>query len=105
MKLFQHSNGALFAFGFDMDTRSPDPRIICWSDQDGKTWEATAGNSAGFWRAPKGIVIAPEFVYEANGRIVVYQPGLCIEMDYVGPPFIWAFRILNALPWVSTVAA
>lgn len=97
MKLFQHSSGMIIAFGFDMVARKPNPRRIAWSDTDGDVtgdWEIKASNQAGFWNSR--FDVDPQFIFEVNGKIVAYQPGLCIEMTYIGPPLVWSFRLMRA---------
>lgn len=96
MKLFEHSSGTIFAFGFDMIERKPNPRRIAWSDTDGDLngrWERLPTSNAGF--NDFRFEIAPEFIFEANGKVIAYQPGLCIEMTFVGAPLIWSFNIMR----------
>lgn len=97
MKLFQHFSGAIIAFGFDMTRREPNGSMICWSDIDGKTWEAKATNCAGWNIFHPGVVqsIDPEFVFEIDAKVVAYQPGLCIQMTFIGAPLVWAFSFMR----------
>lgn len=92
MKLFQHSNGTIFAFGFDMVQRKRAPRMISWSDPMTGSWDAEVANQAGNMVSPHEI--DPEFVREVSGgTLVAYQPGMCVEISYIGPPVVWHFRI------------
>lgn len=97
MKLFQHTSGMVIAFGFDMLGRVRNGSMIGWSDRDGKSWDALPSNEAGSAAFASTIVdgIDPEFVFEANGTVLAYQPGLCIEMKMIGPPFTWSISFLR----------
>lgn len=94
MKLLQHSSGMVIAFGFDMENRCADHHVICWSDFDGKTWEPAATNCAGSWRSR--FAVAPQFVRECEGVVIAYQPGICLEMTFLGSPLVWGFNPLQA---------
>ena len=98
MRLFKTSSGFVIAFGFDMVRRCPDPRMICWCDPASPTryWEALSSNQAGSNNLT--FDVCPEFIFEHEGRVIAYQPGLCIEMQYVGQPYIWSFRIMRPTP-------
>lgn len=92
MKLFKSTNGFVFSFGFDMINRRPDPNIICWDDGTSTgRWGYSASSQAGYHRTD--YMVNPEFVMESNGVIVAYQPGMMIEMIYIGTPLVWSFRI------------
>lgn len=101
MRLFKDSRGFIISFGFDMIGRRPDPFIISWWDPSTNQWDATSANLAGFNRLT--FEINPEFIFEYDGRIVAYQPGLCLEMKHVGLPMIWSFKIMRPTP-VSSVS-
>lgn len=66
MKLFQHSNGTIFAFGFDMVKRKADAGMISISDLDGESWEPKVDNQAN--QLHLDFLVAPEFVREINGE-------------------------------------
>jgi hypothetical protein len=96
MKLFEDSQGFIFAFGFDMNARKPHHSMICWCDPETKEWEATSANQAGWLTVPTTI-LAPEFVFESRDRaIVAYQPGLCIELRRQGKPFVFTLFTMHA---------
>lgn len=103
MKMFKHSSGFIVSFGFDMDKRVPDKRIICWSDPQTCEWDMKTDNLAGWVRLPYDI--ETEFVFEVDGRIVAYQPGRCIEMIQIGAPIVWAIRHLSADNKTYSIAA
>jgi hypothetical protein len=94
MKLFETSQGFVFSFGFNMETRKPDRRHIAWCDPTTKNWEIGPTNQAGTIELQ--FEIDPEFVKEINGDVIVYQPGVCIEFYYVGSPVIWRCRVMRA---------
>jgi hypothetical protein len=94
MKLFKDSRGHILSFGFDMNARIPDKRMICWCDPNTMSWEPTLDNTAGY--ASLDIDVAPEFIVETRNRtIVAYQAGKCIEGTYAGLPYHWVFRVLE----------
>src|SRR6266576_3733646 len=94
MRIFQHSQGFLVAFGFDMVKRRPAPRRISWCDPSTQEWEMETDNCAG-WN-DLSFTLNPEFIREQDGRIIAYQPGKCIEMTLIGGPMIWSFSILQS---------
>lgn len=94
MRIFQHSQGFLVAFGFDMINRRPAPRRISWNDPTTGEWESKASNAAG-WN-DLSFTINPEFIREQGGRIIAYQPGKCIEMTLIGGAMIWSFSVLQS---------
>lgn len=97
MKLFQHSDGFIISFGFDMAERKPEPRMICWSDPKTGEWETSSNNSAGWVKVPYDL--ETEFVFEADRRVIAYQPGRCIEMQYLGAPLVWGIYHMTAQPF------
>jgi hypothetical protein len=101
MRIFQHSQGYLVAFGFDMVSRKPMPRRICWSDPSGD-WDMRTDNHAGW--CDLSFTVNPEFIRENAGRIVAYQPGKCVEMTLVDGPFIWNFTTLQSDTTLAAVA-
>lgn len=91
MKLVKTKNGFVFAFGFDMLERKPNPRMVCWCDQKTGEWEPKTDNEAGF--NCLSFNVAPEFIQELGpNRMVAYQPGVMLELNYCGAPFIWSFN-------------
>lgn len=87
MKLFETSGGFTISFGFDVVSRVKNKNIICWNDPTTGEWLIKPDNQAGYVSLP--FDVAPEFLFEAGGRIVAYQPGRCIELQYLGPPIVW----------------
>lgn len=103
MRLFEHSGGAIIAFGFDPLTRTKELRHVAWCDPDTKVWSTAPTNQAGY--AKLNFDVNPEFVHECHGKIVAYQAGLCIEMTYVGGQSIWSIRTMQSdLPSATRAA-
>lgn len=88
MKLFQTKRGMIIAFGFDMLERKPNPAMVCWNDPETGSWDVGEAGS----HKIVGLNIAPEFIREHRGCIVVYQQGCLIEMNYLGVPLVWGFN-------------
>ena len=98
MQMFKASTGHVFIFGYDMFQRKENVELICWSDASGEfPLELSASSDAG-WQRLTVDVIDPQFICETRDCIVAFQPGLCIEISYVGAPFIWAFKTLRKAP-------
>ena len=93
MKLFQDSRGFIISFGFDVELGSPNPRMIAWSDFGNPVWAATSANQAG--KCVQRFDVVPQFVHECDGRVIAYQPGRCIEMTYIGGPFVWSIKVMQ----------
>ena len=94
MRLYKESRGFLFAFGFDPLERKPDPRHIAWADPETGEWAPTTNNLAGSMHL--AFDINPQFVRETNeGVLLCYQPGLCLELTYLGLPLAWSKRVLR----------
>ena len=92
MKLFQHSSGTIFSFGFDVVSGKPSPLRVCWCDPISKEWNASPTNQAG--SNDMTLTVDPEFIFQVNSRsVVAYQPGICIEITYVGFPTVWSFSV------------
>ena len=95
MKLFEDNRGFLFAFGFDPRLGVKNPNIIAWCDPGTKSWESKSTNQAGHIIVP--FVVAPEFVFQSlGGAVVAYQPGRCIELSFVGSPYVFSLNIALA---------
>jgi len=102
MKLFKHSQGFIIAFGFDMKNRVEHPRMISWSDPTTNEWETKPTNMAG--SVMMSFTVNPEFVREYKGDVIAYQPGKCIEMTFVGGPYVWRVTTLQSDMALSEVA-
>lgn len=94
MKLFEHSDGFIISFGFNMVERKRSPRMVCWSDPKTGEWEKKPGNQAGYFEVQYDL--ETEFAFETNGRVIAYQPGRCIEMQYLGAPLVWGVYHMTA---------
>jgi hypothetical protein len=102
MKLFKNSQGFIIAFGFDMNKRVENPRMISWNDPGTNDWDPKSINQAGW--VMMSCTIDPEFVREYKGNVIAYQPGKCIEMTFVGGPTVWRFMTLQSDMALSEVA-
>lgn len=88
MKLFQHSSGIIFSFGFDVWKRRRDPRRVFWSDLTGKRWRPD-GKACDFGTFP--FEVDPQFIAEtATGQVIAFQPGRMIQ-----------FTLTHAIPWMD----
>ncbi len=94
MKRFKHSSGTEFVFGANMEAGDPQeiPNCISWNDPKLDEWETKKSNEAG--HVLLNIKFYPQIIFEHENRVVAYQPGLCIEFEYVGGDFIWAVKML-----------
>lgn len=96
MKLFEAGPGFIIAVGFDMNERRVAPFQISWSDADGRLWVPRSNNQAGDVRIPLRFgPLATQFVRVVWPLILLYQPGLLIEMEYIGGPIVFQFRFLE----------
>jgi len=94
MRLFKHTaTGIVISVGFDMLERVPNPKVLCWSDVNGHTWDFSNTNQSGNRSFP--FDLNPEFIRQTNDGFVMYQPGLCIKATYLGYPMAWGFQILQ----------
>ena len=96
MKIFKAATGHIFFFGYDVFQRKEDAEIISWSDADGTCPAELSVKSEAGWNVLKVGPIDPQFVYETRNCIIAFQSGACIEISYVGAPFIWTFNVLRA---------
>jgi hypothetical protein len=94
MQLFETSTGFIFSFGFDMIERKRSPNRMCWCDPKTKSWLMEPRNQAG--TNDMIFELAPEFIREITGEhLIAYQPGICIELVYIGAPYVWACTVLR----------
>ena len=99
MIIVEHGRiGFMISFGFNPATRLPDKQYIFWSRNG--NWEAKAENDSGSVRVD--FDLAPEFVRETHNGIMAYQPGQCVEMEFIGLPLVFMVKVLlptaNLLP-------
>jgi|TARA_Y100000034_G_scaffold121495_1_gene165770 hypothetical protein len=82
----------LVAYGAH-DGSSDDPVLIRWSDDDDRTdFTATATNSAGTHRLTRGTSIITAI--DSRNQTVVFTNTSVHAQSFVGPPFIYNFRLL-----------
>ena len=94
MKLFQHSQGFIFSIGFDPIHRIPTPNLISWCDPLSKEWDVKPTNQAGTMTVP--FDLDPDFVRECGNKVIIHQDRKCIEMEFIGPPYIFNLTVLHA---------
>lgn len=103
MKMFKTSRGIILSFGFDVMGRKADPRRIYWSDLTGAGWDPADRRGADWATFPFDVV--PEFIREtADGTVVAFMPGRCIELIPVTDPYIWRIRVLAPEPIAAPIA-
>ena len=85
----------MFSFGFDMIERKINRKAIFWCDPVTKSWELSAGNQAGNYELI--FDVEPQFIREITSKhVITYQPGICIELIYIGAPYVWAVNVLRS---------
>ena len=93
MRLFTHSDGFIFSFGFNMQERKPDLYYIGWCDPQTLDWDCTNDSTyhhqAGWIRTP--FIVAPQFIHELRGSIVAYQTDMMIVLTQASHPFVWQY--------------
>lgn len=103
MKLLKHSSGMIVSIGFDPVGRTENPHMIRWSDIDGKEWDCRPDNTAGWVRLPQPIY--PQFVAEADRRILLFQPELLLVMRLLASPLTWGFQFYRPEEWTDGAPA
>ncbi len=94
MKLFEHSTGTIFAVGFDMKQRRPDPRIISVSDPDGETWQPAVGNRAEAIHLPEDI--DPDHIFELDDKVIAVQHRkIFVLTPQETGPWVWLVTIMR----------
>lgn len=89
-----NAQGFTISVGFNPIERIEAASIIFWCDPTTKEWVSKDGNLAG-WIGFPDVVLNPEFVRESPRGFFMYQPGLCLEAELVGGPFVWRFMFLR----------
>ena len=71
-----------------------DPMQIRWSDQESYyTWNPATTNQAGDYRLSHGSSIITAI--QTRQEILVFTDSALYAMQYLGPPFVWGFQILE----------
>jgi hypothetical protein len=71
-----------------------DPLLVRWSDQENPfDWVPTAINQSGEQR----LTIGSSIIQAVNTRqeIVVFTDAAVYSMQYLGPPYVWGFQLLQ----------
>jgi len=71
-----------------------DPLLVRWSDQeDPFTWVPDATNQSGEYRLNIGSTII--LARSTRQEILVWSDAAIYSMQYLGPPYIWGFQLLQ----------
>ena len=80
-------------YSFDPNPTLIDPLLIRWSvAEDYSDWDPAITNQAGSYRLSHGSVIISAL--QTRQENLVWTDTAVYSMQYVGPPFVWAFNIL-----------
>jgi hypothetical protein len=75
-------------------TTALDPMQVRWSDQESfSTWTPAATNQAGDFRLSRGSTIVTAI--QTRQEILVFTDSAVYSMQYLGPPYVWGFQILE----------
>jgi hypothetical protein len=85
----------VLAFGVnDYGSVIQDPLLIRWSDQESfATWFPAITNQAGSFRLSDGSQIITAI--QTRQEILVLTDSAIYSMQYLGPPYVWSFQILD----------
>ena len=80
-------------YSFDPDAGRLDPLLIRWSvAEDYTDWNPEVTNQAGSYRLSHGSLIVSAL--QTRQENLVWTDTAVYSMQYIGPPFVWAFNIL-----------
>jgi hypothetical protein len=90
-----------FAIAFGSNPYDPldanttfDPLLVRWSDQENPfDWVPSATNQSGEYRLNIGSFIM--FAESTRQEILVWSDAALYSMQYLGPPYIWGFQLLQ----------
>jgi hypothetical protein len=92
--IIRTESGRLFSIGFDPIANVAAPDSVFWMDADNNTWISDRNNSAGDIRF--NFPVAPaEFISVKGEDVIIYRPGLCVELSFIGAPFVYQSTILR----------
>lgn len=75
-------------------TTSLDPMQVRWSDQESfYTWTPAVTNQAGDYRLSHGSAIITAI--QTRQEVLVFTDSTVYSMQYLGPPYVWGFQILE----------
>jgi hypothetical protein len=75
-------------------TTAFDPMQVRWSDQESfYTWTPAVTNQAGDYRLSHGSSIVTAI--QTRQEILVFTDSAAYSMQYLGPPYVWGFQILE----------
>ena len=90
-----------FAIAFGANPYDPfnanttfDPLLVRWSDQENPfDWVPSATNQSGEYRLNIGSFIV--FAESTRQEILVWSDAALYSMQYLGPPYVWGFQLLQ----------
>jgi hypothetical protein len=90
-----------FAIAFGSNPYDPgdanttfDPLLVRWSDQENPfDWVPEATNQSGEYRLNIGSFIV--FAESTRQEILVWSDAAIYSMQYLGPPYVWGFQLLQ----------
>lgn len=96
------SDTSHFTIAFGSNPYSPvdfnttyDPLLVRWSDQDNPfEWVPSTTNQAGELHLSNGSYLVTAI--DARDEILVWSDSAMFRMQYVGPPYVWAFNLINS---------
>lgn len=97
--LVSDSSRFIFAFGCNdptntYATQAFDPMQIRWSDQESfSVWTPATTNQAGDYRLSRGSSIVAAI--QTRQETLVFTDSALYGMQYLGPPYVWGFQILE----------
>jgi hypothetical protein len=75
-------------------TTALDPMQVRWSDQESYyTWTPSVTNQAGDYRLSHGSSIITAI--QTRQEILVFTDSTVYSMQYLGPPYVWGFQLLE----------
>lgn len=92
-------NDFVICFGstpYDPTNFSPDfdPMVVRWSDQENPVeWVPVTTNQSGEQRLSHGSYIVTAL--QTRQEIVIWTDTAIFTMQYLGPPFVWGFNLLD----------
>ena len=79
----------------DYGSTTQDPLLVRWSDQeDYTTWTPSATNQAGSMRLSFGSEL--KCAMQMRQETLVFTDAAVYSMQFLGPPYVWGFTILDS---------
>lgn len=84
----------IISVGFNPISRRESPKCLFWNDPTTGEWDTKPSNLAGYIEVD--IELSPQFWRETDTGFILYQPGICFDLAYSGPPYVWTMKALQA---------